>query len=257
MKIFDFVKTNDLESKTQHEKAKLLSYYHYKERGETVFTMALISELMVNAGFNAPHTSRLKESLTRGNREKVFIPSKTKAGTLEFIPFVLQEMESSIGKAWKDTSTVISDGELIDEIKFCGKRDYLTRLIKQINSSYKNNCYDACAVLMRRVFEILLISSYQEFKIDDVIKSSDGNYFMLERIVKDAKNNTTLKLSRIKNEFDTIREIGNNSAHSITYTAGQKDIKDIKNAYRLMLDELYNKAGLFDKGAKNAKQSTV
>ena len=67
---------------------------------------------------------------------------------------------------------------------------------------------------------------------------------MLDGIVKKAKDSTVLKLSRIKNEFDTFRMVGNFSAHNITYTAGKKDIDDIKLNYRVMLEELYNKAGL-------------
>ena len=45
--------------------------------------------------------------------------------------------------------------------KFCGKRPFLTRLIQQINFTYGHNCYDACAVLMRRLFEVLLVLAYQ------------------------------------------------------------------------------------------------
>jgi len=241
MRVFDFVNTHDLKSKNEVERAKMLCYFHYKECGEINFTMAQITELMTSAGFSAPNTSRLKETLIKG---KILLSSKTKKGTLDFIPFVLQELESTIGKEWQDTSTIISDSELIDETKFCGKRNYLTMLIKQINSSYKNNCYDACAVLMRRLFEILLILSYQKIGIDNEIKSPDDNYFMLEKIVNNAKNNPTLKLSRIKKEFDSFREIGNISAHNITYIATQKDINDIKFNYRAMVEELYNKAGL-------------
>lgn len=69
-------------------------------------------------------------------------------------------------------------------------------------------------------------------------------YVMLESIVKNAKNNVILKLSRIKKEFDNFRKIGNFSAHSITYIAAKKDIDDIKLDYRVMLEELYNKSGL-------------
>ena len=98
---------------------------------------------------------------------------------------------------------------------------------------------------MRRLFEVLLVLSYQNLGIDNEIKDSSGNgYLMLDGIVKNAKNNQTLKLSRIKNEFDVFRMIGNFSAHNITYTAGKKDIDDIKLHYRVMLEELYNKAGL-------------
>ena len=100
-------------------------------------------------------------------------------------------------------------------------------------------------VLMRRLFEVLLVLSYQHIGIDDEIKDSSGKgYVMLESIVGNAKNNQTLKLSRIKNEFDSFRKVGNFSAHNITYTAGKKDIDDIKLSYRVMLEELYNKAGL-------------
>ena len=98
---------------------------------------------------------------------------------------------------------------------------------------------------MRRLFEVLLILSYQYLGIDNEIKDASGNgYLMLEGIVNNAKSNQTLKLSRIKKEFDAFRTVGNFSAHSITYTAGKKDIDDIKLNYRAMLEELYNKAGL-------------
>jgi hypothetical protein len=98
---------------------------------------------------------------------------------------------------------------------------------------------------MRRLFEVILVLSYQKLAIDHLIKSSDGKYFMLEGIVNNAKGNGTLNLSsRVRKDLDTIREVGNLSAHSITYTAGKKDIDDIKLKYRVMLEELYNKAGL-------------
>ena len=81
--------------------------------------------------------------------------------------------------------------------------------------------------------------------IDDVIKDSDGRFKMLEKIVSDAVSNKTLNITkRVSEKFDTIRNIGNFSAHNITYIASQKDINDIKLSYRLMLDELYTKAGL-------------
>jgi hypothetical protein len=244
VQIYEFKTSNELASKTEAERAKLLCYYQYKENEITSFTMTSISDSMVSAGFSMPNTSRLKNVLTTG-KGRTFLLSKINKGALEFIPAILQELDSTVGQAWFDATTIISDSELIDEVKFCGQRNYLTRLVQQINSSYKNNCYDACAVLMRRLFEVMLVLSYQNLKIDSAIKSTDGRYFMLEGIVSNAKGNSTLNLSsRIRNDLDVIREVGNLSAHSITYTAGQKDIDDIKLKYRVMLEELYNKAGL-------------
>ncbi len=245
MQILEFIEKTDLSKQSEYEKAKLLCFYHYKETGESVFSMSLISDLFVQCGYNAPNSSRLKGRLTKG-KEKAFINLKGKAVVIEFVPAVLQSMEKVQGGFWKDHITIESDSELIEEKKFIGKRNYLDRLIQQINCSYANNCYDAAAVLMRRLFEVLLVLSYQNLGIDDQIKESSGRgYMMLESIVKDAKNNSILKISRIKNEFDTFRMVGNFSAHNITYTAGKKDIDDIKINYRVMLEELYNKAGLF------------
>lgn len=244
MQLIDFIEKTELSKQSECGKAKFLCFYHYKETGESVFSMALISDLFIQCGYNAPNNSRLKGKLTKG-KEKAFINSKGKTTTIEFISAVLQSMEKTQGTLWQDYVTIESDSELIDERKFLGKRPFLDNLIRQINHSYASNCYDAVAVLMRRLFEILLVLSYQHFGIDDQIKDSSGKgYIMLDGIVKNAQNNQTLKISRIKSEFDKFRMVGNFSAHSITYTAGKKDIDDIKINYRVMLEELYSKAGL-------------
>ncbi|WP_100489197.1 DUF4145 domain-containing protein [Sporolactobacillus pectinivorans] len=244
MQIFDFIELADLKNKKEVERAKLLCFYHYKETGESKFTMVIITELMKKCGFNIPNSSRLKEKLTK-SKDKVLFPVKNTKNVLEFIPAILQKLEKEIGVSWNDTETIESSSEIIDEDKFCGKRKYIDRLIMQINHSYAYNCYDACAVLMRRLFEVMLVLSYQKLHIDDEIRDPSGSgYLMLDKIIRNAKSNKILKLSRIKNEFDTFRKVGNFSAHNITYSAGRKDIDDIKLSYRVMLEELYNKSGL-------------
>ena len=98
---------------------------------------------------------------------------------------------------------------------------------------------------MRRLFEILLVLTYQKTGNEAAITRSDGTHLMLEGIVKDAVQNKRLGIpSRISKNFEAFREVGNNSAHSITYTAGQKDITDIQRDYRVMMEDLYNRAGL-------------
>ncbi len=242
MKLLDFMELTNLDTCLEMERAKLLCYYHYNEVGESHFTMSLISDLFMQCGFNFPNTSRLKDKLIKG-KGKVFLIVKGEKNVYEFIPAVLQNLDKVYANYWNNTEHIVSESEFIDEIKFCGKRNSLTKLIMQINSSYKNHCYDACAVLMRRLFEVILILAYQKLCIDEKIKI-DGSYKMLKDIVKDAVQNKTLNLSRIRLEMDTFRDIGNYSAHSIDYTAGKKDIDDVKLKFRVMLEELYNKAGL-------------
>lgn len=237
MKIYNFLEKNNLNALSQPEKAKLLCYFLYKEKQIEKFKMIDIQNIFIEAGYSVPNASRLKISITTG-KNKFF------KADLSFIPAVLQKLDNEIGQQWQDFATIESHNELLDEDKFCNKRSFLTKLIKQINSSYSHNCYDACAVLMRRLLEVTLILSYQNLGIDNEIKTNDGSYLMLEKIVKDAKNNSMLKLSRLKNDLDNIREFGNFSAHSITYLATKKDIDDIKLKYRAILEELYNKSGL-------------
>ena len=244
MQLIDFIEGVNLPSKSEVERTTLLCFYHYKESGETTFSITKIVELFESCGFNKPNTSRLKDKLLKG-KTKVFLISKEDRGKMTFIPAVFQGLEKEMGSLWEDTVTISSNSELIEEVKFCGKRPFLDKLIKQINFTYANNCYDACAVLMRRLFEVLLILSYQNKGIESDIINTQGNYLMLEGIVKDAVQNKTLAISpRHSKHFEAFREVGNNSAHSIYYTAGRKDIDDIKINYRVMMEDLYNQAGL-------------
>jgi len=235
----------DLAAKSEVERAKLLCFYHFKEDGVIAFTMSNIVTWMEECNFSKPNASRLKEHLTKG-KGKAFLASKTTKNAIEFVPAVFQTMERECGDLWKDTVTIESHDELIEEAKFCGKRNFVDRLIQQINFTYGHNCYDACAVLMRRLFEVLLVLAYQNKGIESDITKPDGSHKMLEGIVKDALQNKALGIpSRIAKNFEAFREVGNNSAHSITYTAGKLDIDNISRDYRVMMEDLYNRAGLF------------
>jgi hypothetical protein len=244
MQLLDFMEATNLCKKNETERAKLLCFYQYKETAETQFKILDVAKWMEESGFNKPNTSRLKSNLIKG-KGKVFLCSKTDKDAMEFVPAILQALDREYGKFWVDTITIQSDSELIEEAKFCKKRPYLDRLIQQINSSYGSNCYDACAVLMRRLFEMLLVLSYQNKGIENDISNPDGSHKMLESIVKDAVQNKILGIpSRISKNFDSFRDVGNYSAHSITYTAGKLDIDRIARDYRVMLEDLYNRAGI-------------
>lgn len=239
MNLLTFKEEVGLDAKRQFEKATLLAYYETMENDIIAFSISDIVRYMSDAGYKKPKYDKQLESLLLRKLTMRKIEGDTK---LEIIPVVKQEYDRKYAGLWG--KYINSNSELIDETRFCGKRGYLDQLIKQINASYKNNCYDACAVLLRRLFEVLLVLTYQHYGIEKEIQDSNGNNKMLEGIVKNAKNNTTLKLSRNKNSYDQIRNVGNNSAHSITYVATSKDIEDIRNDYRVMLDELYSKSGL-------------
>ena len=72
----------------------------------------------------------------------------------------------------------------------------------------------------------------------------NGDYAMLERIVANAVQNATLHISRSRNEYDAIRDLGNFAAHKIHFNTRKSDIDNIKQTYRVCLEELYYIAGL-------------
>ena len=242
MNQYDYKQAVSLNDQKQLDQAVLICYYRYKETGEVQFDSPKIQALFSDFGFNSINVTRIKRSLIEKRKMRKI---KGAPRILEFVPTVLQGLELQYSSFWNDTETIASNSELLEEQKFCGKRHFIDKLIKQINFTYGNNCFDACAVLMRRLFEVLLVLAYQNTGNESAILKPDGTHLMLEGIVKDAIQNKSLGIPvRISKRFDAFREVGNNSAHSITYTTGQKDITDIQRDYRIMMDDLYNRAGL-------------
>lgn len=96
MQLLKFMEAVDLAAKPETERTTLLCFYHYKEDGETTFTMAKIVLWLEECNFSKPNTSRLKEHLTKG-KGKSFRPSKTIKGAIEFVPAVLQSLERDFG----------------------------------------------------------------------------------------------------------------------------------------------------------------
>lgn len=242
MNILDFKNLLGLDALKEIDRANYIAFYLIKEENQVNFSISKLVEKYKEFGYSQPNSSRLKANLIKN---KIVKNEKSRNRSLEFIPVVLEELEKDCGNNWKDIETIPSDSELLDEVKFCGKRTFLTQLIKQINATYGSNCYDACAILLRRLFEIMLVLCFEKYNIADEIKKTDGSYKMLEGITNAAIANKTLNISkRITDNFQSFREVGNNSAHSITYIASKKDIDDIKTKYRVMLEDLYNKAGI-------------
>ena len=242
MDILTYVTETDFQSKKQLDKASLLLYYDYKENGNTVFRRSSIHKLFSDAGESQKlNLSRIMKTLK--NAEYIR-PVEKGRGYYELVPIHLQRMERAYERLWLGLQFIDSSSEIINETRYCGKRDAIDKLIKQINCCYAQHCFDACLVLMRRLFEILLILCYQEQGIDDEIKDDKGNYQLLNSIVKNAKTNKTLKLSRNKLQYDSFRKLGNYSAHNIYYVGTAKEVDEIKLDYKAMMDELYEKAGL-------------
>ena len=207
------------------------------EATENTFILTDITNILSSIGHPISNISRLKGYLSKSKDFR-----KISEGVYMLTPSARERLSSQYGDIIQNEDYIDSNSEILDEALFCNKRGYLDKLIKQINHCYNSGCYDACAVCMRRVFEITLIQAYEKLGIQNEIKK-DGEYIMLEKIVANAVNNPTLAISRLKKDYDSIREIGNYAAHRVFYNTRKKDIDDIRQLYRVSLEELYYKAG--------------
>ena len=118
-------------------------------------------------------------------------------------------------------------------------RGYIENIGKQANGCFEKGWYDACAVMLRRLLETLIIECYERYYIADLIKGRDGNFLNLRGLITLFLNETTWNPSRNKKvSLPKLKEIGDLSAHSRRYTSKKSDIKSIQSDIRIVIQEL-------------------
>lgn len=228
-----------LSSLSEVDRVCYLGFFYLKTKGIQEFGAAEAARWLIGAGGARPNQSRLDENL-RASRS-------TMRGTLgwRLKDDFIQKLESQHPQLSSKSQEVVDEGTILPEADYEKTRGYIQSLARQINASFEHNLFGGCAVLMRRMVEVLLILSYRQLGIESTIKGSDGNFYMLERIVSDAKTNGTLALSRnSKSCLDSFRELGNFSAHGVEYTCRREYITPHIQEFRALVAELLHRAAI-------------
>jgi hypothetical protein len=119
-----------------------------------------------------------------------------------------------------------------------GTRSYIEKIANQINGCYENGWFDACAVMIRRLLETLIIEFFERHGISDKIKKN-GDFMFLRDMINVILNENSLNLSRnTKSALPKLKDIGDKSAHSRRFNAVRQDIDDIKTDLRVVIQEL-------------------
>jgi hypothetical protein len=233
-----FVTECKLATLDEVSKACHLAYYHLKKEGVAEFAASDCAKWIDAQNLSKPNVSRLTEKLKK-SRETV---NGSKPGTFRLHHNYLQQMDAQYPSLSEKSQEVTDDGTILPPSLYQNTRGYIESVAKQINRSYEENIFDGCAVLMRRLEEILLIMAYEHLGIAAEIKGADGNYVLLEAIVKNAEGNAKLNLGRnSRKSIDVFRERGNYSAHKIYYLCKREYIREKIDEY---IDELLHKAAL-------------
>ncbi|WP_319383792.1 hypothetical protein [Roseibium sp.] len=139
----------------------------------------------------------------------------------------------------------VSNESILTASSCTGGRRYLVSLVEQINGSYTYGFYDGAAVLMRRMMESLIISSFEKKGKEAQIRDADGNYLMLKDLISQAKNPSNFRLSRgMGDVMDSIKDLGDTAAHNRTYITKKTDVDNVQSKFRRLIEELCVLAGI-------------
>ena len=126
-----------------------------------------------------------------------------------------------------------------------GTRGYIESVVNQINSTYENASYDACAVMIRRLIETLIIEAFEYYKIADKIKTPTGNFFYLSDLITQTIDEKSWNMGRnAKQALPKLKNVGDLSAHSRRHIAHRSDIDNIMSDLRTAVQELIYLANL-------------
>jgi hypothetical protein len=126
-----------------------------------------------------------------------------------------------------------------------GTREYIERIVDQINGCYASGWYDACAVMIRRLIETLIIEAFEARSIQSKIKDSDGNYLYLKDLVPKALDEPAWNLGRnVKRVLPQLKDMGDQSAHSRRFIAERDDVDRVMSGIRAVIQEFVDIANL-------------
>lgn len=157
------------------------------------------------------------------------------------------------GSLTKETTSLATEtADLIPIDIVTGSRGYIVRVTHQVNGCYKQGWYDACAVMLRRLIETLIIECYEHHGIEDNIKDK-GNYLYLEDLIAKFISETTWTVGRnARSSLPQLKSLGDQSAHNRRFIAQRQDIDKLAGQLRLVIQELFYIAG-FDKTTGKSK----
>ena len=129
---------------------------------------------------------------------------------------------------------------LINPDNFKNPRKYLTETIRQINLTYSHLCPDACAFLMRKAVEFMLIDYYHINNRMHEISDASGRVKHLKTIINHFISNSGVNPNdMLRNFLQNARIFGGTAAHNARIILLQEDVEKLAATVELALRELH------------------
>mgnify|MGYP007111630026 CR=1 FL=1 len=118
-------------------------------------------------------------------------------------------------------------------------RGYLQKVGKQAIICYDVQQFDASFVMIRKLFEILIIECFEKYKLTNNIKDKNGDFFYLSDLISKLVSEPTWNITRnTRQAMPRIKKFADLSAHNRRFIATKDDIDSIKDDLRVTIEEL-------------------
>ena len=115
-------------------------------------------------------------------------------------------------------------------------------LIEEANKTYECRLFNSCALLCRRILEILLIKTFKKKGLESDILSN-GYYLTLGELIGKANSGKYFQLTKAtKKCLENAKKTGDIAAHSEFVTVKNKSIDKFKSDIDIAIKELLEKA---------------
>lgn len=141
-------------------------------------------------------------------------------------------------------------GNLLETVWFSDQRKYLQRIVQQINGSYERRWYDACAVMLRKLIESLIIECFETYGLTAKIQNARGEYEnladLLERYLQEDAWPVARNAKKSLPTLKKLKELGDLAAHNRSHCTQKGDLNSLIVDLRIIIQEF-----LFTLSARN------
>ncbi|MBX3356865.1 MAG: hypothetical protein KF745_00405 [Phycisphaeraceae bacterium] len=124
-----------------------------------------------------------------------------------------------------------------------GTRGYIESLAAQANGSYEQQWFDATALIMRRLVEVLALDILERHESLAALCGSNGRLPQFSDIIEAVCSDSRWMLNKqTVDVIESVRDLGNLAAHQRRFNVRKPDVDSIRPRFRLAIEELIHLA---------------
>jgi len=238
-----FKRQVDFNAASQNKKGELILLYYTRlasdnEKCESMTTKEIVGKID-STGEVPPRQDNLTNYLKK-QKGKIKV-HKTTPMRFSYLPSAFEKYYPELQSGAEDP--ILPTKEIVPSAAFRIFRGNILRIVNQINGCYENGYHDACAVMIRRLLESIMIEAFEKQMLIHSIQDANGNMKTFAEIWDVlAKDPFPSKLGRnqkkVLNQHKNMTEAWHRAAHDRYTITRKQNIDDVKQHIQVLLDYL-------------------